>query len=163
MESNSAEVQGAHDTTPLLLRPPSQGKTPPVELTALSTADNVRHILPGLVDLPPVDDATVLSTTPEGEAPKDWLTGQAINPIETVAPIVPTVALVVKLTSPIITSNQTKEERWYMLVVTALVRRLNLEATRVVLRDTVTTLLEELPFRIPRWQQFCHDLLEGEG
>ena len=47
--------------------------------------DNVRHILPGLVDPLLEGDATVLSTTPEGEAPKDWLTGQAINSIDMVA------------------------------------------------------------------------------
>ena len=61
--------------------------------------------MPSLVDPPLEGDATALSTTPEGEAPKDWLIGQAINPIETVAPIVPTMASVVKLTSPIIPSD----------------------------------------------------------
>ena len=79
----------------------------------------MRHILPGLADPPLEGDATVLSTTPEGEAPKDWPTGLATNPIETVAPIVPSTASVVKLTSPIILFDQTEEERWYMLVVTA--------------------------------------------
>ena len=102
MESNSAEAQGTHDAALLLLRHPPQGETPLVKLTALSTVDNVRHILPGLADPLLEGDATVLSTTPEGEAPKDWLTGQAINPIETVAPIVPTMVLVIELTSPII-------------------------------------------------------------
>ena len=36
-----------------------------------------------------------------------------------------------------------------MLVVTALVRRLNLEATGVVLRDTVTTLTRGVTFQNP--------------
>ena len=51
--------------------------------------DNVRHILPSLADPLLEGDATVFSTTPEEEAPKDRLTGQAIHPIEMVAPIVP--------------------------------------------------------------------------
>ena len=119
--------------------------------------DNVRHILPGLVDPLLEGDATVLSTTPEGEAPKDWLTGQAINSIDMVAPIVPTMALVVELTSLIIPSDQTKEERQYVLVVTALVRRLNLEATSVILRDMVTALAREVTF----WNPWMPAVLPG--
>ena len=56
----------------------------------------------------------------------------------------------VELTSPIILSNQTEEERWYMLVVTASVRRLNLEATRVILRDMVTASAGEVAFWNPQ-------------
>ena len=44
----------------------------------------------------------------------------------------------VKLTSPIVPPDQTEEERQYLLVVNALVRRLNLETTRVILGDMVT-------------------------
>ena len=95
MELNSAEAWGSHDATPLLLGPPPQVETPPVKLTAPSTVDNVRHIPPSLVNPQLEGDATVLSTTPEGEAPKDLLTGQAISLIETVAPVVPTMASVV--------------------------------------------------------------------
>ena len=69
---------------------------------------------------------------------EDWLTCQHASPIEAITQLVPTTASVVKLTSPIISSNQTGEERWHVLVVTAVVSRLNLEATRVILRDTVT-------------------------
>ena len=123
-----------------------------VKLTALSTVDNVRHILPGLANPLLEGDATVLSTTPEREAPKDWPTGQAINPIETVASVVPTVVSVVELTSPIVPSDQTKEERWYVLVVTASVRRLNLEATGVILGDMVTALAGGMTFQNP-WME----------
>ena len=45
----------------------------------------------------------------------------------------------VKLTSTITLPNQTEEEKWYVLVVTALIRSLNLETTGVELGDTVTT------------------------
>ena len=69
-------------------------------------------------------------------------------------------ALVVELTSLIIPSDQTKEERQYVLVVTALVRRLNLEATSVILRDMVTALAREVTFwnpwmpAVPAWTQW---------
>ena len=109
-ESNSVQAWGH-----MMLPPHCSDLNPrgdsPVKLTASSTADNGRHILPSLVDPPPEGDATVFSTTPEEEAPKDRPTGQAVNPIEMVAPLVPTMASVVKLTSPIIPSDQTKEER----------------------------------------------------
>ena len=38
----------------------------------------------------------------------------------------------VKLTSPIMSLDQTEEEDWYVLVVTALIRWLNLETTDVI-------------------------------
>ena len=44
----------------------------------------------------------------------------------------------VELTSPIAPLNQTEEEKQYILVVTALIRSLNLEMTGVIHRDTVT-------------------------
>ena len=43
-----------------------------------------------------------------------------------------------ELAGPLALSDQAEGERWYMLVVTALMRRLNLEATGIILRDTVT-------------------------
>ena len=55
----------------------------------------------------------------------------------------------VKLTSPIVLPDQTEEERQYMLVVTALVRRLNLESTRVILGDTMTALAGGVAFWNP--------------
>ena len=44
----------------------------------------------------------------------------------------------VELTSPIAPPNQMQEEKWYVLVVTASTRSLNLEMTSVILGDTVT-------------------------
>ena len=46
----------------------------------------------------------------------------------------------VKLTSPIAPPNWTEEEKWYVLVVTASIRSLNLEMASVILGDTVTAL-----------------------
>ena len=131
MELNSAEAWEAHGTTPSLFGPPPEVETPPVKPIALLTADEVGHTLPGLRNPLPEGDATVLSTKPKME---DWPTGQDASPIEAITQLVPTTPSVVKLTSPIVLTDQTEEERWYMLVVTASVRRLNLEATRVVLR-----------------------------
>ena len=125
----------------LHLRRPHQSK--PI---ALPTADDVGHTPPSLADPPPEGNATVLSTKPKM---RDWLTGQDASPIEAITQLVPTTALVVKLTSPIIPSDQTEEERWYMLVVTASVRRLNLDVTGVILRDTVTTSAGGVAFQNP--------------
>ena len=149
MESNSAEAWGAHDTTPLLFEHPPEEETPLVKPIALPTVNDVGHTLPGLADPPLEGDTTILSTKPKVEVLKDLLIGQATSPIEAVTQIVPTTALVVGLTSPIIPSDQTAEERWYVLVVTASVRRLNLEATGVILRDTVTTSARRVAFKNP--------------
>ena len=46
----------------------------------------------------------------------------------------------VKLISPITLPDQTEEEKQYVLVVTASIRRLNLEMTGIILGDTVTAL-----------------------
>ena len=80
----------------------------------------------------------VLSAKPKVEVPKGLPTGKATSPIRAVAQIVPTTGPVVKWTGPLIPRDQTKDERWYVLVVTASVRRLNFEATGVILRDTIT-------------------------
>ena len=119
MESTSAEAQGAHDTTPSLFRHPPEEETPPVEPITSPTVDDVGHTPSGPADPLSEGDATVLSTEPKVAVPKDLPTGQATSPIKAVTQIVPTTALVVKLTSPTIPSNQTEEERWYVLVVTA--------------------------------------------
>ena len=66
------------------------------------------------------------------------LIGQDASPIEATTQTASATTLVVKLISPNIPPNQTEEENWYILVVTTSVRRLNLEMTGVVLRDTVT-------------------------
>ena len=70
---------------------------------------------------------------------EDWLIGQDASLIEAATQTASTTASVVKLTSPIAPTNQTEEEKWYILVVTTLVRSLNLETTSVILRDMVTT------------------------
>ena len=80
---------------------------------------------------------------------EDWLTGQDTSPIDAITQLVPTTASVAELTSPIILSDQTEEERWYVLVVTASVGRLNLEATGVILRDMVTASARGVAFQNP--------------
>ena len=141
MESNSAEAQGSHDTTPLLFKHPPEEETPLVKPIASPTADNAGHALPGPADTLPERDTMVLSTKLEVEVPKDLQTGQATSPIEAVTQIVPTRGLVVRLTGPIIPSDQAEGERG--------VRRLNLEATGVILRDTVTTSARGVAFKNP--------------
>ena len=133
-------------STPSLFRPPPE-ETPPVKPIASPTVDDVGHTLPGLGNPLLEGDATVLSTKPEME---DWPAGQDASPSEAVTQLVPTTASVVELTSPIIPYNQTEEERWFMLVVTATVRRLNLEATCGILGDTVTASAGGLAFQNPQ-------------
>ena len=87
-----------------------------------------------------------LSTEPEVEVPKNLPTGH----LEVVTQIVPTTKLVVKLISPLIPSDQAEEERQYILVVTASVRRLNLEATGAILGDMVTALAGGVAFKNPQ-------------
>ena len=123
MESGSAEAQGACYTTPLLVKHPPQEETLMVKPIAPPIADDGGPTLPGPVDPPLERDTTVLSTKPEAEVPRDLPTGQATSPIKAV-----TTASMVGLSNSTIPSNQTEEERRYILVVTALVRRLNLEA-----------------------------------
>ena len=83
-----------HGTIPLIFRPLLEEETPPVESVASSIADNAGHTPPGLANPPLEGDAMVLST-------------------------VPTTASVVELTSHIVPPDQTKEERWHMLIITA--------------------------------------------
>ena len=110
-------------------------------------AQETHGTTPSLFGPPPErGDATVLSAKSKME---DWPTAQDASPIEAITQPVSTTALVVKLTSPIIPPDQTEEERQYVLVVTALVRRWNLETTRVILRDTVTTLAGGVAFQNP--------------
>ena len=102
-ESNSTEAQEAHGATPSFGPPPEEVSSP-VEPFASPTADDVRHTPPGLGNTPPEGGGTVLSTKPKME---DWLTGQHASPTEAITQLVPTIALVVELTSPIILSDQT--------------------------------------------------------
>ena len=108
---------------------------------------------------PPLEgNASDLSAKPKM---KDWLTGQGTSFIKAIIQLVPPKALVVKLTSPISSSDQTEEERQYMLVVTALVRRLNLEATRVILGNTVTTSARNGAFQNPQMAAVLHVPVRG--
>ena len=92
-------------------------------------------ITPSLFGSPPErGDTTVLSTKLLME---DWPTGQDASPIEATTQPASATTSVVELTSPIIPPNQTEEEKQHILVVTALVRSLNLETTVVILGDTV--------------------------
>ena len=143
--------------TPSLFGPPPE-ETPPVEPIALSIVNHVGHTPPGLVGPLPEGNTTVLSTEPKM---KDWPTGQDASPIEAVTQLVPPTASVVKLTSPIIPSSQTEEERWYMLVVTASVSRLNLEVTGVILRDMVTTSAGDGAFQNPQMVAVLHGSVRG--
>ena len=70
---------------------------------------------------------------------EDWVIGQDASLIEAATQTASTTTSVVQLTSPINPPDWTEEEKWYILVVTASVRSLNLEMTSVVLRDMVTT------------------------
>ena len=124
MGSNSGRHL-AHGATPLIFGPLPEEETPPVESIASPTVHNVGYTPPGLVNPLLERDATVFST-------------------------IPTTASVVELTSPIILPDQTEEERWYMLVVTALIRRLNLESTGVILGDMVTALAGGVAFQNPQ-------------
>ena len=72
---------------------------------------DVGHTPPGPADAPLERDAMVLSAKPEVEVPKGLLTDQATSPIGAVAPFVPTTGLVVKLTGPLIPSDQIKDKR----------------------------------------------------
>ena len=81
-------------------------------------------------------DTTVLSTKLQME---DQPTAQDASPIEAATQTASATATVVKLTSPITPPDWTEEEKWYILVVTTLVRSLNLETTGVILGDMVTT------------------------
>ena len=150
MESNSSEAQGAQDTTPSLFEHPLKEEIPPVEPITLPTKVVVGHTLPGPADTLPERDALALSTKPEVETPKDLPIGQATSPIKVGTQVLPTTGSVVKLASPLSLSNWAEGERQNMLVVTASVRRLNLEATRVILGDTVTTSAGGVAFENPQ-------------
>ena len=71
---------------------------------------------------------------------EDQLIGQDASLVEAAAQTASATVSVVKTASPITPPNQTQEERWYVLVVTASIRNLNLEMTGVILGDTVTAL-----------------------
>ena len=84
------------------------------------------------------------------EVPKDLLTSLATSPIEVVTQVVLATGLVVKLAGPLIPSDQAEGERQYVLIVNPSVRRLNLEATGVILRDMVTASARGVAFENPQ-------------
>ena len=113
-------------------------------------------------------DLPLRGETPQSSQPnfqmEDQLTGQDTSLIEAATQTASATTSVVKLTSPIVPPNWTEEEKQYILVVTTLVRSLDLETTGVILREMVTALqLEEGPSGIPIWQLFSQDLFEKEG
>ena len=69
------------------------------------------------------------------------------------ARIVPTTGPVVQLEGPLIPSGQIREERQFMLIITASVRRLNLETTGVILGETIASLVGGLAPKNSKWQQ----------
>ena len=68
---------------------------------------------------------------------EDQLIGQDASFIKATTPAASSTMSGVNMTSPTAQPDQMEEERWYVLVVTALIRRLNLETTGVILGDTV--------------------------
>ena len=122
---------GAHNTTPLSLGCPLKEETPPAEPTTSPARVDVKNTLPGTAGIPQEGDATVLLTKSDAETPKDLPTSQATSPTKVETQVVLTTRLVVKLASPHTPSDQAEEERWCVLTVTALMGRLNLEATGV--------------------------------
>ena len=96
--------------------------------------------------LPERGDTTVPSTKLQME---DQPIGQDASPIEAATQTATITASVVKLASPIIPPNQTEEEKWYVLVVTTLMRIFNLDTTGVILRNMVTTLARGGAFQNP--------------
>ena len=149
MESKFTEVLEKHGTTPhysdLHIRRRSHQS---------NLLPHLLHTPPALVGSPPEGHAMVLPTESKMG---DWLTDQDVGFIGAMTWIVPTMASAVKLTSPITPSDQTEEEKQYMLVMTALVRRLNLKTTGVVLRDMVTTSAGGLAF----WNPWMAAVLPG--
>ena len=63
----------------------------------------------------------------------------------------------VGLTRPINPPDRMEEENWYVLVITALIRQLNLETTGVDLRESVTA----LPGRDAFWNPHMVAVLSG--
>ena len=69
---------------------------------------------------------------------EDQPIGQDASLIEAATQTASTTTSGVELTSPITPTNQTEEEKQYVLVMTTSVRSLNFKMTGVILGDTVT-------------------------
>ena len=87
---------------------------------------------------------------------EDQLIGQDANLIEVATQTASATMSGVEFTSPIAPSNQ-MEEKWYVLVLTASIRSLNLEMTGVVLGTQWPSPLKEELSRIPIWQLFSQE------
>ena len=94
---------------------------------------------------------------------EDQPIGQDASLIETATQTASTTASGVKLTSPIAPPDQTEEEKWYILVVTASVRSLNLERTGVILGDMVTTLAGGGAFQNPHMAAVLSRPIQARG
>ena len=136
------EAPGAHSTTPSL----PTVEAPPAKSIPLPTAVDVDHTPPGCTDTPTERGAMLLPAKPEVETSQGTSTSQDTR---MVAQIAPTTGSVVELTGPLVLSDQTKDERQYVLIITALVRRLNLEMTGVILRETMTASAGEVASENP--------------
>ena len=150
MESSSLEVQGVHNTTPSSFGYPPEEEAPPSGPITSPTEDDVKHTLPGPAETLLGSDAMVLLMESDVKIQKDLPTNWAISPIKVETQVVPTTRLVVKLAGPLAPSDQADEERRCVLIVTASMGRLNLEATGVTLRDMVTASVWRVAFKNPQ-------------
>ena len=79
----------------------------------------------------------------------DWPVEQNASFVEATTQTASPTMSGVKLTRPITPPDRTEEENWYVLVMTTLIRLLNLETSGVVLRETVTALPRRSAFQNP--------------
>ena len=94
---------------------------------------------------------------------EDWPIGQDASLIEAATQTASATTSGVKLTSPIAPPNWTEEEKQYVLVVTTLVRSLNLEMTGVILRDMVTALVGGGAFQNPHMAAVLLGSIQARG
>ena len=79
----------------------------------------------------------------------DWPVGQNASFMEVTTQTASPTMSRVEVTRPITPPDNTEEENWYVLVMTALIRQLNLETTGVVLWETVTASPRRSAFQNP--------------
>ena len=94
---------------------------------------------------------------------EDQAIGQDASLIEAATQTASTTMSGVELTSPIASPNQTEEEKWYVLVVTASIRSLNLEMTSVILGDTLTASSEGSAFWNPHMAAVLSRPVQARG
>ena len=95
--------------------------------------------------------------TPVGDQPVEQNTSFMEATTQTASPAMSGV----ELTGPITPLDRMEEENQYVLVITALIRQLNLETANVDLREMVTAYLEGVLFGTLIWQLFSQDQQEG--